>query len=149
MAGNSFRIALVTARLCLAVPLLVSALGHIANPFSFFRTVLSYELIPIDFSPYFSATLPFLMLLVSISLLGSIFDRVDLNIAGLLYSSFAFAQLMAILRGLNIDCGCFVTIEHKVSWVGVGAAFSGAIVSFAVFWLERAKVEVTDSAVSN
>ncbi len=88
------------------------------RPDEFARLVNGYRLLHPDLVNLVGVTLPWIELLAGVFLVVGIIPRsAALAIAGLL-SVFIAAGVLALLRGLDISCGCFFPFmgDHKLDW---------------------------------
>ncbi len=92
-----------------------SAVYHLENPFAFLRAIESYGVLPTAFSVLAAATLPFVMLSLSIALLfmRELWD-VSFKLSITISAIFVAAQVYVISKGGEIDCGCFGPSEYSV-----------------------------------
>ena len=95
--------------------LMFSALSHIKNPYYYLGSVYSYGLLSERFGYFVAEVLPFLELVVAMALFGRIFLTGAMVLATLVSAVFFVAQLSALVRGLDISCGCFGTNSSFVS----------------------------------
>ncbi len=99
-----------------AVPLLYSALIHIANPYYFLNTVYQYRIGPAWLGYLVAAFLPFLQLFIGVALLGRLFGWIPKLFAACVFYLFAGIQIVSVLRGLDISCGCFGASDVSIGW---------------------------------
>jgi putative oxidoreductase len=126
------------ARLAIAGVFLYAALPKIADPAGFAKSIFNYQLMPDAVINPMALFLPWLELVCGLALLGAPLLRrgaLFLN-AGMLVV-FILAISSAMLRGLNIDCGCFST-----SGAGTRAALPHLLLDIVLLvaagWLWRA-----------
>ncbi len=84
-----------------------SAWEKIADPGLFATTVMQYELLPEVAVGLFSLTLPMLEMLVGVSFICTKWLREIALLATGMLVMFLGALTIAVIRGLEIDCGCF------------------------------------------
>lgn len=113
--------------------LLYSALTHLMNPYDFAFRILEYQLLNPDTVPAFAAFLTFFQLVLATTLIWDIARQGTWFLITVLFVMFAGAQLISLLRGLKIDCGCFGYFSHQVSWWSFLGTLTCAIVSFVGF----------------
>jgi len=77
------------------------------DPSEFAREIARYQLVPWTVSVLGAIYLPWLEMLTGILLLLKRFERGALLIVTVLLLVFSGALASAMVRGLNIDCGCF------------------------------------------
>lgn len=84
-----------------------SAWGKIADPGLFATAVMRYELLPEATVGIFSLTLPMLEMLVGFAFICTKWTREAALLATGMLVMFLGALTIAVVRGLEIDCGCF------------------------------------------
>lgn len=81
----------------------------IADPNHFAIAISNYRVLPLFSLNILAVTLPWLEVITGILLLFGISVKENSVIIGSLTGIFTTMVFIAILRGLNIDCGCFGT----------------------------------------
>jgi uncharacterized membrane protein YphA (DoxX/SURF4 family) len=95
-----------------------AALGKIADLPGFASSVHNFRLIPLPVENLFAIVLPWIEVVAAILLVLNIAPRSGLLILGGLLVVFLVAILSAILRNLDIACGCFGTHDAaRTGWV--------------------------------
>ncbi len=84
-----------------------SGVEHLKNPFAFLTSILRYRIIDGDLATVLAATLPVLQTTLAAMMVLGVSRRLTTVCATLLLSVFTAVQLSALLRGLEIGCGCF------------------------------------------
>ena len=84
-----------------------SAWGKVMDPGLFASVVMKYELLPEATVGLFSLTLPMLEMLVGIAFIFTKWTREVALLATGMLVMFLGALMIAAIRGLEIDCGCF------------------------------------------
>jgi len=97
-----------------------AALGKLADPAGFAREIANYQFLP-DYAQHVAVALPATELLAALVLFAP--DRAwrragALAIAALLVVLLA-AVTSVVLRGINVDCGCFGAGSGEVTWLTV------------------------------
>lgn len=101
--------------LAVATVLFFSGLVHAVQPYYFIHTISAYRLLPISATGLLGILLPYLQIVLAICICLRIAENVALRAAALLFTVFASAQIAVLLRGIEIDCGCFGFVAHSVS----------------------------------
>jgi len=96
-------------RLILGFVFIYSGIEKIINPTSFSEAVSNYKLLPDIFINFFAIILPWIELIAGLLLLFGIAVRENSLIINSLLIVFIAAITIGLIRGLNIDCGCFGT----------------------------------------
>ena len=95
------------ARLILAAVFIYAAILKIGSPLDFADSIAAYQLLPAAAINILALGLPIFELVCGILVLTGLFLRVGtLGILAML-GIFTVAIITALIRGLNIDCGCF------------------------------------------
>ena len=103
-------------RLALAIIFFYAGIEKIINPGDFAVAIYNYQLLP-DFAINLSAIfLPWLEVLIAISLVVGIYTRGAALLSSLLFMMFATALTINLVRGLDISCGCFGAFSGNISW---------------------------------
>lgn len=98
---------IITFRVLLGVMLLYASFDKIIDPSKFARAIANYQFIPFAFSNLFAIILPWIELYVGVCLILGIFvDGASLITMGMM-AIFIVALSQAMIRGLDIECGCF------------------------------------------
>ena len=108
MKKRSFLLALEFAcRIGLGALFIYSALAKISDPDEFAHSVSRYDLLPGFVVGIFSLTMPMLELLAGLSMLFTKWLRESALLVTGMLAMFIVALVQALVRGLNISCGCF------------------------------------------
>jgi uncharacterized membrane protein YphA (DoxX/SURF4 family) len=99
--------------------LLSTGLHHASNPFVFLNSLLAYRILVGLAADILAMILPWLQITIGLFILLGYFMRSGLLLAAFLFGLFLIAQVSALVRGLEIDCGCFAGFEQPVSSIGV------------------------------
>jgi uncharacterized membrane protein YphA (DoxX/SURF4 family) len=86
-----------------------ASIEKIADPAYFAGTLQNYQIIPDPLINIVAITLPWLELVCGLLLLTGFWHRPSAFIIALLMIVFIIAIVSVILRGLDIECGCFGT----------------------------------------
>lgn len=104
-------ILLIAIRIFFGFIFIFAAVTKIADPAGFSQSIYNYKLMP-DFSINFLAiAFPWIELVTGILLVFGIAVKENSAILTGLLVVFIIAISISMARGLNIDCGCFGTIE--------------------------------------
>ena len=94
-------------RILLGVVFIYAALLKIADPVAFAGSVAAYKILPYFASYLTAAVLPFVELICGLLLVCGYRVRGGALIIAIMNVVFMIALAAAIVRGLDIDCGCF------------------------------------------
>jgi uncharacterized membrane protein YphA (DoxX/SURF4 family) len=107
-------------RIALGGIFIYAALLKISDPVGFAGSIAAYKILPYFASYLTAATLPFLELICGILLVIGYRVKGGALLIGLMNLVFIVALASAIVRGLDIDCGCFKQGGAKTSpWLAL------------------------------
>jgi|FaiFalFF_MnMetaG_3_1042247.scaffolds.fasta_scaffold00213_9 putative oxidoreductase len=117
MKTTATAVVAVLLRGVLGMVFLVAAAGKLANPEEFARTIANYQLLPVALVNLPAIVLPWLELVVGMLLIAGVRLRAAATVAALLLGIFTLALISALVRGLDIHCGCFSqTAAERIGW---------------------------------
>jgi uncharacterized membrane protein YphA (DoxX/SURF4 family) len=96
-------------RLVLGFTLIYASLDKIANPDQFARIVYNYRILPEFLINVFAVTLPWVELVTGLFLIFGVFTESASLLASFLFVVFIIAISINLLRGIDLNCGCFST----------------------------------------
>jgi uncharacterized membrane protein YphA (DoxX/SURF4 family) len=99
--------------------LVVAGADKICDPAAFGVSIGNYRILPEFLIPIAATVLPWLELLCGLAILFGILVRGGSLLASILLLIFTAAAAAAILRGLDISCGCF-TQDPRAAALGWG-----------------------------
>ena len=97
----------VFARIIIGAIFLISGLAKISDPGRFILTLREFRLFPEVIVPFTAIWLPWLELLLGLCVLVGLLHRTSALILACLNAGFLAAILSVIVRGIEVDCGCF------------------------------------------
>ncbi len=100
---------LFTIRVVLGFVFIYAGLEKALMPDSFAKSISNYQLLPELTINLFAIILPWIELVCGILLIFGISVKENSMILSLLLSIFIIMITISVIRGLNIDCGCFGT----------------------------------------
>lgn len=118
--SNEFNI--LTARIFLGSLLLIASIDKIADPAAFAKSIEDYRLLAGPAVMVFATVIPWVELLCGLSMvLGAVIPGSAL-LMGSLLGVFTLAVFSALLRGLDISCGCFSQdpTAARIGWLKIG-----------------------------
>lgn len=95
--------------------LLSTGFIHASQPYYFVHTVSSYEVLPAWAAGVVGIWLPYFQIVVALCMVLRIVERTALILASALFAVFAISQVSVLVRGLEIDCGCFGNAATAIS----------------------------------
>ena len=116
----AIRTASLVARILLGVIFLVSGAEKLAGMEAYALAISKYDMLPASFSNIFAALVVWAEIAIAVLLIAGAAVRGAALLTGGLLTMFIIAVLSAMLRGLEIDCGCFQpgsgTEPEQVGW---------------------------------
>jgi len=103
-------------RLALAAVFLAAAFGKLRDPYGFAVNLFAYRLLPATWAAPAAVVLPAIESIAALALITGLFWRGAALICATLMLVFIAALAQAILRGIDIDCGCFGEGSSPVSF---------------------------------
>lgn len=108
-SSQTMRFALIAARLAMAGIFIYASIDKIAHPAAFAKDVYNYQILPDAWVNLTALVLPWLELILGLCLLAGVWvPGAVLAVNGLLLVFFA-ALVFNMVRGLDVNCGCFST----------------------------------------
>jgi len=105
------RILLIAIRIFFGFIFIFAAVTKIADPAGFSQSIFNYRLIPDFLINFLAIAIPWIELVAGILLVFGISVKENSAILSGLLVIFILAITISLFRGLNIDCGCFGTVE--------------------------------------
>jgi putative oxidoreductase len=94
-------------RLVLGIVFIYAAIHKIAHPADFAQDIYNYRMLPHTFINLMALTLPWLEIICGVLIVVGVFTRGSALLIGFMLFVFIIAISFALLRGLDISCGCF------------------------------------------
>ena len=128
----------LTARAVLGIIFIFAGIEKISNPEQFAIAISNYKLLPIFSLNLIAITLPWLEVVSGILLLFGIAIKENSAIIGALMVSFTIMVIIAVLRGLDIDCGCFGTSDgEKVGLLKIIENIGLIVLSIYIYFFDK------------
>ena len=109
------------ARVFIGLLFVVSSLDKLVDPSAFARSIGNYQLLPSWVALGIATLVPWLELLCGFAVLFGVFNRGGSFLLASMLVVFTLAVLTALLRGLDISCGCFTQdpTVGKIGWMKI------------------------------
>jgi putative oxidoreductase len=105
----------------LGVVFIVAAVPKALDPQAFFKAIQAYKILPSEIALFLAFYVPWLELVLVAGLGLRAWRRAALLIQGVMVLGFMGAILSAIIRGLNISCGCWGAGTFQPTlWMSLG-----------------------------
>jgi len=102
---------LLAIRIFFGFIFIFAAITKIADPAGFSQSIYNYKLIPDFLINFLAIAFPWIELVSGILLIFGIAVKENSAILTVLLVVFIIAIAISMVRGLNIDCGCFGTVD--------------------------------------
>ena len=102
---------LFTIRLFFGFVFIFAAISKISDPEGFSQAIYNYKLLPLFLINIFAIILPWIELCTGILLIFGILVKENSQILSGLLIIFIVAIIISLFRGLDIECGCFGTVD--------------------------------------
>jgi len=135
---NSMPTIAMLLRVGLGIMFLVSSIPKIRQPYDFLGSVYGFEIVGPNLGLLVASVLPWLELFLGICLIGGVFISGALLITIGLSIMFGVVISSAVMRGMDISCGCFGPSQDKVNYLTI--ARSGSFILAAILaWILHLK----------
>ena len=126
-------------RIFLGVTFLYACYDKILHPEAFAEAVANYRMLPAQLVGLLAVTLPWVELFCGLFLILGLFVRSSALVVSLLFFVFSIALSSAVLRGIDIDCGCFSVSNggHSVTLGLIVRDLGYLILSLHVLFFDR------------
>ncbi len=124
-------------RLMLGVIFIYASYNKLFDPQPFANKVENYRLLPRALVNVFTISLVWVEFVTGVLLILGLVTRGAALVSAILYLTFSIAMASALMRGLDIDCGCFTLSTasadaDKISWGHVVWRLAGLALSVLV-----------------
>ncbi len=124
------------AQCCLGLVFLWSSLAKWHQPYDFLRAVYGYSLVGPQVGLWVAIMVPWAEFITGLALITGIAKHGALALSTLLLALFCSAQGSALVRGLQVPCGCFNGATELITPVHFGFTGSLLIISAVLLWNE-------------
>ena len=101
----------VPARIYIGVVFILASLYKIYEPYAFGLSVATYQIAPLSLINIFTLMLPWMELIVGITLVLGFWTRESAFLISAMMIMFLVSLTIALNRDLQISCGCFASQE--------------------------------------
>ena len=99
------------ARIILGVVFIYASIDKIANPVDFSNAIDNYHITPVQLNNLAALIIPWVELIIGLCLLFGIFLEGSSMISIVLLIFFIFIIFQALVRGIDLHCGCFDLVQ--------------------------------------
>lgn len=120
MTSTFKKIISILLRLAIAGIFIYASLYKIKSPSAFAHQIYNYKMLNSWFINPMAITLPWLQLLCGVLLLINLWTKEANSLILAMLVVFQIAVASALMRGLNVSCGCFKAGGDPASWLTFG-----------------------------
>jgi uncharacterized membrane protein YphA (DoxX/SURF4 family) len=134
------------SRVFVGLLFIVSSLDKIVDPAAFAQSVSNYGMLPTWMPMIVATILPWLELLCGLGVLFGLLLRGSSLLLSAMLAVFTFAVLTALLRGLDISCGCFTqdpSAEH-IGWMKIVQDMTLFALTLFLYFSETTKFTIIE-----
>lgn len=134
MKKSPLEIVFLLIRLALGGIFIYASIYKIQDPGAFAHQIYNYKILPPFIINTLALTLPWLQLFCGLCLIfNKAIKGASFLVMGMLFV-FQAAVASALLRGLNISCGCFKSGGSPANWLTFGRDSLMLIVAILQYW---------------
>jgi putative oxidoreductase len=110
------RAVLLVFRLVLGGLFVYAGLVKVLHPLDFAQDIRNYRLVGQSLSFLAAIVLPWLEILAGAFLIAGVWKRGAALVLSALLALFIVLTVVTMIRGLDVDCGCFGAVSRKSGW---------------------------------
>ncbi|MBM3317965.1 MAG: DoxX family membrane protein [Candidatus Eisenbacteria bacterium] len=122
-------------RVALAAVFLLAAYGKILDPYALASSIYAYRVVPAGVAIVTGVVMPALEIVAALALLSGLLWRGGAVVFAAMLAVFIAGLFQAIVRGIDIDCGCFGKESSPVSFWLIARNYG--LILLALFPLAR------------
>ena len=124
-------------RIILGGIFIYAAAGKMLYPAEFSEDIANYQLVPVMFTNLIAITLPWVELVAGLLLLNGFKTKSGNLIIFLLVCVFSFGAVQAMVRGLDINCGCFTEASRRVGLIFLAEEVALFLMCICIFFFDK------------
>ena len=97
----------IALRLIIGGIFVYASIDKISNPGDFAKAVKNYDMLPLNLVNFMAIVIPMVELVAGLMLIFGIYVKGSAASISILLVVFLIALVQALIRGLDINCGCF------------------------------------------
>jgi putative oxidoreductase len=129
-------------RLLIGALFVYSAVPHVLNTMGLASSIYNYRLFSSPIIGLSAAFIPWISLLAGLALIVGVKVRAASLIVSVLLVIFISLAVISIIRGLDIDCGCFSGIARYTDWLTVSEDLIMLGCALFIFFFDRARISL-------
>jgi putative oxidoreductase len=139
LPGRGRALLILASRLIPAAVFLAAAYGKLRDPYAFAVSVYAYRVLPASLATVFAVVTPAIEVIAALALATGRLWRGGAIVIGGLLLVFIAGLAQAILRGIDIDCGCFGKGSSPVSFWLIARNYGLLLLALFPLAVERAR----------
>jgi putative oxidoreductase len=128
------RALLVACRLALGAIFLYAAATKLPDMAAFAKNVANYRLLPAPIVPWVASVVVGVEIAVGLALVSGLAARAAALVVSVMLAAFIGGLSQALLRGIDLRCGCFGS-EESATWWTVARDAAMLVPAVAVAWV--------------
>lgn len=122
------------------------SIDKIANPEAFAASISNYKIVSLSLADFFATILPWVELLCGLAILFGILLRGSSFLLTSLLVVFTAAVASALVRGLDISCGCFTQDPQagKIGWTKLAENIGLILITSFLFYSTSVKFSLEE-----
>jgi len=129
-------------RLLIGALFVYSAVPHIFNSMGLASSIYNYRLFPAPIIGLSAAIVPWVSLLAGLALILGVKIRAASFIVSVLLVIFISLAVISVIRGIDIDCGCFSGIARRTNWLTILEDFGMLIGALFILFFDQARLSI-------
>lgn len=135
-------------RIVLGGIFIYAAIGKILYPAEFSEAIANYQLVPVAVTNILAIVLPWVELIAGLFLLNGFKTQSANFILLVMICVFSFGAILAVARGLDINCGCFTESSRKVGIIFLAEEAAMLLMSVCIYFFDKEKFSI-DNLIKN
>lgn len=135
-----------TLRTIVGLVLIVASIDKASDPASFAGSIANYRILSGFTATAVATVLPWIELLAGLCILFGVLRRGAALVASSLFALFLLAMISALVRGLDIACGCFTQDPDvgMISWIHILEDFGLVLASVLIYRTENSTFSIEE-----
>jgi putative oxidoreductase len=130
----------LAVRVLIGALFLYAALPDILDTMGFASSIYNYKLFPSSIIGMSAAFVPWLEVLAGLALVIGVKIRGASLLISLLVVVFISLATISIIRGLDIDCGCFSGVARKANWLAIFEDIGLLVCALFILFFDKARI---------
>jgi len=124
-------------RLILGGVFIWAGIIKITNPLGFAQDIANYQLLPQSISFFLALFLPWIEVICGVFILTGLFLRSSSFFLSCILAGFLFLIIVTMIRGLDVECGCFGSLSRQVDYKLLLADSALLFLSLNIFFFRK------------